>query len=214
MTSKPYVYIYHDEDVPIYVGMGVGARYKIHLKRRDKHPFVQRLQKMKACGKDPWIEIIEIETREEASMLEMFYIQALGRKDLNQGTLLNLSDGGEGNTGYRFTDAQRKVQSVNSKSIWSRPSHRVLVSKRLKAIQTKELNVRRGKAVSKVLNTAENKAKRTAIQKAVQGTEESRSRKRKACTIDGITIFKSKKDLMAALGQGLTGSRHPNFRFV
>ena len=36
----------------------------------------------------------------------------------------------------------------------------------------------------------------------------------KPCTVDGITIYPSKNDLIAALGQGRNGSRSPSFRFV
>lgn len=36
----------------------------------------------------------------------------------------------------------------------------------------------------------------------------------KPCTVDGITIYKSKGDLIRALGCGLRGMRSPNFRFI
>jgi predicted GIY-YIG superfamily endonuclease len=37
---------------------------------------------------------------------------------------------------------------------------------------------------------------------------------RKPCTVDGVTIYPSKSALIAAHGQGRTGARHPNFRYV
>ena len=36
----------------------------------------------------------------------------------------------------------------------------------------------------------------------------------KACTIDGITIYPSRKALWAALGRGKNGGGHPNFHYV
>lgn len=36
----------------------------------------------------------------------------------------------------------------------------------------------------------------------------------KPCTVDGTTIFKSKKDLKAALGNGVTGFKSPSFRYL
>lgn len=36
----------------------------------------------------------------------------------------------------------------------------------------------------------------------------------KPCTVDGVTIFKSLKDLVASLGQGKSGRHHPNFRYI
>lgn len=38
--------------------------------------------------------------------------------------------------------------------------------------------------------------------------------KSKPCTIDGVTIYPSVVSLIAANGQGKSGLRHPNFRYV
>lgn len=38
--------------------------------------------------------------------------------------------------------------------------------------------------------------------------------KSKPCTIDGLTIYPSKKALINTLGRGQTGCRSPNFRYV
>jgi hypothetical protein len=37
---------------------------------------------------------------------------------------------------------------------------------------------------------------------------------RKPCTVDGITIYPSRRALVAALGENKTGARSPNFRYV
>lgn len=37
---------------------------------------------------------------------------------------------------------------------------------------------------------------------------------RKKCTVDGITIFESRKELIKTLGWGRNGVRHPNFRYL
>lgn len=36
----------------------------------------------------------------------------------------------------------------------------------------------------------------------------------KPCTVDGITIFQSRKELVRALGQGKNGFHHPSFRYL
>lgn len=36
----------------------------------------------------------------------------------------------------------------------------------------------------------------------------------KQCTVDGITIFRSLKDLIVALGAGKNGKYHSNFRYL
>ena len=44
--------------------------------------------------------------------------------------------------------------------------------------------------------------------------EAMRKRRSRPCTIDGTTIFKSLKDLIAVYGQGCKGSKSPTFRFT
>ena len=96
-----YTYVYFDSSrnlEPIYVGKGYGKRAYKHLLRKDKHPFTQRLQKMAENGIEPQIEIINCSDEEFALFLEEEIIALVGRKDLCKGPLLNLTDGGEGNT--------------------------------------------------------------------------------------------------------------------
>jgi hypothetical protein len=40
------------------------------------------------------------------------------------------------------------------------------------------------------------------------------SKNKRACTVDGVTIFESVKHLVNSLGTGRNGSRSPNFRYV
>ena len=42
----------------------------------------------------------------------------------------------------------------------------------------------------------------------------TKSKNAKRCTIDGITVFRSARELASALGGGKNGVRHPNFRFL
>ena len=93
-----YTYIYYDPsrgNEPIYVGKGKGGRAWDHLKRHEKHPFVQRLQYMKKNGVAPIIGIYAGLDEEFALFLEEELISLFGRKSLGAGPLLNLSSGGE-----------------------------------------------------------------------------------------------------------------------
>ena len=99
MTDKIYyTYIYFDpsrDNEAIYVGKGKNKRAAKHLLRSDKHPFTQRLQKMKSNGVEPFIYfILQKVTEQEAFDKEVELITKYGRKDLGKGTLLNLTDGG------------------------------------------------------------------------------------------------------------------------
>jgi hypothetical protein len=94
-----YTYIYYDpsrNNEPIYVGKGYADRAWDHFTRKHRHPFVQRLQYMRKNNIFPVIGIYAGLEEEFAHLLEMELIAKFGRKDLGKGTLLNLTDGGEG----------------------------------------------------------------------------------------------------------------------
>lgn len=114
-----YTYIYRDPSrgsEPIYVGKGHGRRARQHLSRHDTHPFTQRLQKMKREGVEPTIEIINAIDEDHAYFLEDCLVTIFGRKDLQRGSLLNITDGGRGSkkghilsaeTRQRLSDVQK-----------------------------------------------------------------------------------------------------------
>lgn len=94
-----YTYLYRDPsrgNEMIYVGKGQKRRAWKHLSRTDRHPFTQRLQKMKRNGVTPLIEFLCKDVDEELALLcEVEAIDLYGRKDLGKGPLLNLTDGGD-----------------------------------------------------------------------------------------------------------------------
>lgn len=95
MSGKFYVYVFFDESgTPIYVGKGTGKR------DRRYHP-------------GPKVRVREGITENEAFETERALIRAIGRKP--NGPLLNLSDGGEGISGYRYTVEQRARVSAGAK---------------------------------------------------------------------------------------------------
>lgn len=101
MTSF-YTYIYYDpsrNNEPIYVGKGKDNRAWSHLKSKKKHPFIQRLGSMERAGIYPVIGLYAVDNEELSLLVEEELIAKIGRKDLGLGTLLNLTDGGEGVSG-------------------------------------------------------------------------------------------------------------------
>lgn len=106
MKKKFYVYIYYNpiNKLPIYVGKGKNSRDKDHLNYCIKHPepsrgkhFYNTIRKILRENNSPIIKRFkENLTEEEAFNLEIHLIKLFGRKDLNEGPLLNLTFGGSG----------------------------------------------------------------------------------------------------------------------
>lgn len=94
MKNPYYVYLYLREDkTPYYVGKGKGNR--VYSKNRRLQP----------PPKDR-ILILDNLTEEEAFRKEITLIKQYGRKDNGTGILANLTDGGEGSSGYTWTEEQ------------------------------------------------------------------------------------------------------------
>jgi hypothetical protein len=195
---KFYTYIYRDpsrlnsKDFPeeIYVGKGKEQRAWKHLKDTKMHPFIQRLQLMKSNNVEPLIEIIDALDEDHAYFMEVCLIQVIGRKDLGKGPLLNLTNGGEGPSGRTPWNKNKKL-TIAEKGI--KPGHSNKAKEKMSFSH-------KGKKASLTTRT-----KMSAAQIAV---------KSKPCSVDGVTIYPSRKELIKALGQGKNGSNSPNFIYL
>jgi len=95
---KYYTYAYLREDkTPYYIGKGTDNRAYLQLNHKVKTPERERVLILK---KDL--------TEEEANRHEVYIISVLGRKNIGTGILLNLTEGGEGISGYRHTEETKK----------------------------------------------------------------------------------------------------------
>lgn len=143
MKKEYYVYVYLDtrkysnymygdynfDYEPIYIGKGKGNRYKQHLmeynflKDRNKLKINKIKKIIRETDKEPKIIIFEENlTEKQAKDLETKMISIIGRKDLEQGPLTNLTDGGEGSTGRIVSEKTRKkISKKNKKKIaWNK----------------------------------------------------------------------------------------------
>ena len=109
MNHEFYTYAYLRENrTPYYIGKGKGPRaYRSH--GWHEPPPIERILFLKQ-------ELSE----EEAHKHEIYMISVLGRKDKGTGILRNLTDGGEGQSGFKFSD-----ESIAKMSLYhsNRPGH-------------------------------------------------------------------------------------------
>ena len=92
-----------------YIGIGKGKRPYI---KSNRSKFWKNVVKKYGYK----IEIVYSTTSwEDACELESFLIQLYGRKDLNKGTLVNLTDGGEGCNGMKHSNQTKKNHSDRMK---------------------------------------------------------------------------------------------------
>ena len=110
---------------PFYVGKGTGKRMTTHflpceLKRNT--PKVNKIKKIMQTGIIPFaIKISTQISKEEANNFEMVLIKSIGRKDLNRGSLANLTDGGDGGNGMVCSSELRAYFSQIRKGVSHAP---------------------------------------------------------------------------------------------
>jgi len=107
-----YIYIHTKQDTGeiFYVGKGKGKRaYSKHSRSKFWNNIVDKYGYNVIIFENGLSEV-------EAFKLEIELIDMIGRRDLGKGTLVNLTDGGEGQTGWVPNDEYRLNMSVSTSS--------------------------------------------------------------------------------------------------
>lgn len=104
LDNKYYIYLHvkKTNGEPFYIGKGTGKRCEV------KH---SRSSHWKNIVNKHDYDIILLETNltiEESINYEKYWIKRIGRKDLNLGTLVNFTDGGEGTSNRPMSDYSKK----------------------------------------------------------------------------------------------------------
>lgn len=103
-----YRHIRLDTNLPFYIGIGSDDKYKRAYDKYSRN----RHWKFIVNKTDILIEILMDDlTWEEACEKEKEFINLYGRTDLGKGTLVNLTDGGDGSLGVKIKESTRKKLS-------------------------------------------------------------------------------------------------------
>lgn len=125
MENKFYVYGHYTKDTNelFYVGKGTGFRAWSRYKRSrwwsriiNKHGLEIKL-------------LFEDLTESEAHKKEMELIQQYGRRNNNTGILINLTEGGEGISGYKHTESTKCIISNKLSGRTLSETHKTAISK-------------------------------------------------------------------------------------
>lgn len=159
-NNKYYVYLHIKETTgePFYVGKGFGNRFLI-----KQHRSLHWNRIVNKYGYDTIF--LETNLSEKESLeREIYWIERIGRKDLDNGPLVNFTNGGDGLSGYiKSEETRRKISEGNKGRIVSKET-REKMSKSLKGIG-------KGRIVSK--------EQREQISKTLTGVKHSEERKLK-----------------------------------
>jgi hypothetical protein len=104
-----YRHIRLDKNQPFYIGIGSDENYWRATKKSQRNKYWKNI-----VNKTQYqVEIIfDNLTWGEAQKKEIEFIKLYGRQDLGTGTLVNMTDGGEGNLGAIVSDEKRKKISL------------------------------------------------------------------------------------------------------
>jgi hypothetical protein len=107
-----YRHIRTDKNIPFYIGIGSDDKFvRAYNKHRRNQKWFNIIAKT-----DYKVDIVFMDiSLDEAKEKEIEFIKLYGRSDKGEGTLCNLTDGGEGNPGRIVTDEWRKNKSIEQK---------------------------------------------------------------------------------------------------
>jgi hypothetical protein len=143
MDTKFYVYVYLREDryTPYYIGKGTGKRWKQNWDRSVPPPVDRtRIQKVK-----------ENLTEQESFELEKTLIKFWGRRDIGTGILRNMTDGGDGISGYKFSEDSKMRMSLSQMGKTLSEEHKKKIGQTLKGRKRKPFTEEHRRKISETM---------------------------------------------------------------
>jgi len=213
-----YVYAYFDptSDTPFYIGRGTKYRDVSHLtpaELRKPSFFHNKLAKLLTSGHRPLVvRLLSDLTHEESNFWEQFFIVSLGRRNdaNNLGPLCNLTNGGDGNKGYRATEETRLKNAKRAQGNTNRrgQKHNDEARRKIKIARASQVITETHKAALRVAfrGRTHTDAARELMRVSATGRTHTNSVKqriaevkRKPIVIDGIE-YRSGQHAAACLG--------------
>lgn len=131
--SKYYLYLHRTlNGIPIYIGIGTkfyGDNENLKLKYSRAYASTRNIFWKRVIKKYGFIVEILLESNdyEFIKQQEIHFIKLFGRVDKKEGTLCNLTDGGEGVLGKVYTDTDLKNISNGQKKRFANPSEQDII---------------------------------------------------------------------------------------
>jgi hypothetical protein len=107
-----YRHIRLDKNVPFYVGISSDSDYKRANSKTQRSDYWNRITEKTDYKVEIMLDDIDIDFAKEK---EIEFISLYGRSNIKEGTLCNLTNGGEGTFGWTPTEENRKKMSESRK---------------------------------------------------------------------------------------------------
>ena len=135
---KAYVYTHTriDTNEVFYVGIGTQDNYRRASRTNGRTTYWKNI--IKKCG---WkVDVVfDNLSWEDACLQEKVLILFYGRVDLQTGTLVNLTEGGEGNFGRKASNETKLKMSLSKKGVPHSKEHKIKTSEAMKGVNCKKI---------------------------------------------------------------------------
>jgi hypothetical protein len=173
-----YRHIRLDKNEPFYIGIGSDSDFKRAYSLKDRNQYWHNIVNKSLYEVEILIDNIDWKF---ACEKEKEFIKLYGRKDLKKGTLVNLTDGGDGVYGLKFSNESKNKMSIaqkNKKPITEETRYRMSLASKSRDVGS----YRRGKKL-----TDEHKA---ILLKAIKGVPKPKTQCPHCKLIGGVPQLK------------------------
>jgi hypothetical protein len=156
-----YRHIRLDKNEVFYIGIGKDES-RAYDKRRSRSDWWKSIISVTDYRVDILFDDL---TWDEVCEKEIEFIKLYGRKDLGLGTLVNLTDGGDGSIGYKNSDESNRKRSNKLKNRIMSDEHKRKISESLKGHKVSEKSLQALKERNKKPITEEKRKNMSIAQK-------------------------------------------------